>query len=287
MATVDQFHRQLLRSPEFADILRDREEYATGDEESLSDQMNGWFDALMLQSGTEISPSMILALSICSAITCGGIAWVVQENFLTTGIASLLGSLIPVIGVALARNRRQKKLTEQLPDMVDELARAAKTGRSLEQCLQLVAEDTPAPLGDELRLCVQKLELGMSLAGAIRDLPLRTGVISLNVLRTALTVHHQTGGDLISVLDRLSTTIRDRISYLGRLNAATAASRASAIMMLVIPPGVVLFFLFRDPEYLERLIDSTWGRNITLTAVALQIIGAVWVLRILKSSQQT
>ena len=287
MATVEEIQRQIRRSPEFADILRDREEFATGEEESLSDQMNGWFDKLMLQSGTEISPSMILALSVCAAITCGGIAWVIQENFLTTGLAALLGSFIPVVSVVIARSRRQKKITEQLPDMVDELARAAKTGRSLEQCLQLVAEDTPSPLGDELRMCVQKMELGMSISGAIKDLPHRTGVVSLNVLRTALTVHHQTGGDLISVLDRLSATIRDRISYLGRLNAATAASRASAIMMLVIPPGVVLFFLFRDPNYLERLTDSAWGRNITLTAIVLQVIGATWVLRILKSSQQS
>jgi len=287
MATVEQIQRQIRRSPEFADILRDREEFATGEEESLSDQMNGWFDKLMLQSGTEVSPSMILALSVCAAITCGGIAWVIQENFLTTGLAALLGSFIPVVSVVIARSRRQKKITEQLPDMVDELARAAKTGRSLEQCLQLVAEDTSSPLGDELRMCVQKMELGMSISGAITDLPHRTGVVSLNVLRTALTVHHQTGGDLISVLDRLSATIRDRISYLGRLNAATAASRASAIMMLVIPPGVVLFFLFRDPNYLERLTDSAWGRNITLTAIVLQVIGAIWVLRILKSSQQS
>lgn len=287
MATVDQIHRHIRRSPEFADILRDQEEFATGEEESLSEQMNGWFDTLMLQSGTEISPSMILALSFCSAITCGGIAWVIQENFLTTGIVGLLGAFIPVASVMYARKRRQKQITEQLPDTVDELARAAKTGRSLEQCLQLVAEDTPGPLGEELRLCVQKMELGMPISGAIRDLPHRTGIISLNVLRTALTVHHQTGGDLISVLDRLSATIRDRISYLGRLSAATAASRASAIMMLVIPPGVVLFFLFRDPNYLERLIDSTWGRNITLTAILLQVIGAIWVLRILKNSQQS
>lgn len=286
MSTVEQIHRRIQPAPAFADILRDREEFAVGDEEGFSEQMNGWFDRLMLQSGTEISPSMILALSVCAAVTAGGIAWVIQENLLTTALAAMLGSMIPIIATVITRARRQKQITEQLPDMVDELARAAKTGRSLEQCLQLVADDTPSPLGDELKLCVRKMELGMSITGAIRDLPDRTGVVSLNVLRTALTVHHQTGGDLISVLDRLSATIRDRISYLGRLQAATAASRASAIMMLVIPPGVVFFFLFRDPTYLERLVDSTWGRNITITAIILQIIGAVWVLRILKSSRQ-
>lgn len=287
MATVEQLRRPLQTRPEFADILREREEFGNSEDESLSDQVNGWFDTLMLQSGTEISPSMILALSVCSAITLGGVVWVIQENFLTTALSGLIGAAIPTIAVVIARSRRQTKITEQLPDMVDELARAAKTGRSLDQCLQLVAEDTPSPLGDELKHCVQKMELGMSVSTAIKDLPHRTGVISLNVLRTALTVHHQTGGDLISVLDRLSATIRDRISYLGRLRAATAASRASAIMMLVIPPGVVLFFLFRDPNYLERLLDSPWGRNITLTAIVLQVIGAAWVLRILKSSQQT
>jgi tight adherence protein B len=273
--------------PEFAGILREQENFATGDSEGLSEQINSSFDKLMLQSGLEISPTMLLLLSVCSAFTLGGILFVIQENFLTTGLATGIGFVLPVLGAVIARSRRQTELMRQMPGMVDELARAAKTGRSLEQCFSLVAEDTPSPLGDELKLCAKKVELGVALGPALKELPERTGLVSLNVFVMALAVHQQTGGDLVSVLDRLAHTIRDRIAFLGRLRAATAASRASAIMMIGLPPAIVLFFIVRDPEYFSRLMNATWGRNLTLTAVVLQIIGAIWVMRILKTSQRT
>jgi tight adherence protein B len=75
--------------------------------------------------------------------------------------------------------------------------------------------------------------------------------------------------------------------YLARLRASTAASRATAILMLVIPPLVLGFFMLRDPEYFSKLFAVKWGRIVTLIAAALDIIGIVWVLRVLKSSQQT
>jgi tight adherence protein B len=171
--------------------------------------------------------------------------------------------------------------------MVDELGRAARTGRSLEQCLSLVADDTPSPLGDEIRLCARKLELGIGLRAALEALPERTGLVSLNVLVLALSVHLVSGGDLVSVLERLSRTIRERMLYVGRLRAVTAASRATAILMIVLPPAILGFFMIRDAEYFSKLFAATWGRNITVAAIVLDAIGIAWVMRILKTSKQT
>jgi tight adherence protein B len=185
------------------------------------------------------------------------------------------------------RSRRQTAILNQLPGMIGELARAARTGRSLEQCLELVANDTPAPLGTELKLCSGRLAMGLSPEAAFRDLPERTGVQTLNVLVTALVVHHRTGGDLVRVLDRLAHTIRDRISFLGRLRAQTAASRATAVLMITIPIFILAFFIFRDPTYLTRLMASSVGRLATVLAVVLQIVGSIVVLRILKNTARS
>jgi tight adherence protein B len=74
---------------------------------------------------------------------------------------------------------------------------------------------------------------------------------------------------------------------MGRLRAATAASRATAILMVVLPPGVLGFFVYRKPNYMDELLSSSWGRNTTILAVCLEIIGAIWVMRILKDSEQS
>jgi tight adherence protein B len=138
-----------------------------------------------------------------------------------------------------------------------------------------------------MQRCVRRLQLGMSIPEALRDLPHRTGLSSTNVLVTALAVHRETGGDLVQVLERLARTIRDRIQFQGRLRAATAASRATAILMVAVPPAVLVFFTFRDPGYLGELMNSAWGRRVTLTAVVLQVVGTLWVLRVLKRSQNS
>ncbi len=272
---------------EFSGILKERENFGTGRSADTSDRLNSWFDTLMLQSGWEIAPSMILMLCVCTAIAVGGLVFVIQENLLTTALGALIGFIAPIAAAMFARSRRQTQLMQQIPPMLEELGRAAKTGRSVEQCLQLVATDTPAPLGSELRLAAGRLKMGVPLRDALRDLPERTGLMTLNLLNTTLTVQQQTGGDLVTVLNRLSQAVRDRLLFLGRLRAATAASRATATLMIVLPPAILAFFLFRDPDYFQNLMGSSWGRNATLMAIALEVIGGIWVLRILKDSQRT
>lgn len=271
----------------FASILRDQEIFGTGRGSDAADQINSWFDDLMLQSGLAISPSMMLAVSFCSAISLGGLAYVIQENLLTTALGTLIGFMLPLITAMIIRTRRQDAMMRQVPAMLEELARAAKTGRSVEQSLELVSADTPAPLGDELKLAAGRLKMGVHLKDALRDLPHRTGLMTLSLLCTTLTVQQQTGGDLVTVLERLSRTVRDRLAFLGRLRAATAASRATAILMIVLPPAVLAFFIIRKPTYLDELFSSSWGRYSTITAVLLEIVGSLWIMRILKESQRS
>ncbi|SFJ16743.1 type II secretion system F family protein [Planctomicrobium piriforme] len=269
---------------EFAGILRETETFAVANDPSFGNQLNGWFDRLMLQSGMALSPAMVLALCICSGLTFGGLAFVWQENLLTTAMAAFIGFLVPILVAMVVRSRRQNQILRQMPAMIDELARAARTGRSLENCLGIVAHDTPNPLGAELRHCTRKLALGLSIDESLKELPLRTGLIATSVLATALSVHRQTGGDLVSVLSRLSETLRDRIQFQGRLKAATAASRATAILMITLPPAILAFFVFRDPGYITALFESSWGMRSTVLAFILEIIGVVWVIRVLQTS---
>jgi tight adherence protein B len=66
--------------------------------------------------------------------------------------------------------------------------------------------------------------------------------------------------------------------------AATVASRLGAIMMLVVPPLVVLFFTMSRENYVADLLGSFWGRLSLGLAVTLQIVGGLIVFRILRRS---
>ena len=168
--------------------------------------------------------------------------------------------------------------------MADEVSRCARSGSNLEHSFMLVAADTPSPLGDELRVSARRMEMGLDVGSAVKDLAARTGVSTLTMFTSALTVHQDTGGDLISVLERLATAVRDRLHFVARQRAATIASRMGAILMVVIPVLVMSFYLFRDPNYLTSLTGSFWGRLSLWTAIVFQVVGCLLVFRILSRS---
>ncbi|MCG6156795.1 type II secretion system F family protein [Rubinisphaera margarita] len=274
--------------PEFADILKPQDRFAEPDAPpNAANSVNGWFDRLMVQSGVEMSPVAALMSCMLFALLVGGLIFVLLEDPLATAIGVVLGFGIPIGILMFMRSRRQSQILNQLPPMIDELARAARTGRSLDQCLAMVAEDTPAPLGTEMENCVRKLQMGVTMNEALYELPERTGVNGLRILATALSVHQQTGGDLVRVLERLAKTLRDRSMFLGRLRAITAGSRATAVLMILLPPAILAFFIFRDPTYLSRLMASNWGFFITMSGIVLEIVGAIWIWRVLGNTQNT
>lgn len=287
MATTNSPAISITPKPEFAGILKQQERFATSDRKDTSNQINSWFDLVMVQSGIDYAPSFVIFLSMFSALIFGGAAFVIQEDFLTTALSAIVGAILPLGIILSIRARRQTVMLNQMPNMVDELARAAKTGRSLDQCIHLVAHDTPSPLGDELKDCSRKMRMGLHVSDALSNLTERTGLSSMKIFTMAISVHQTTGGDLVSVLERLSRTLRDRLQFLGRLRAATAASRATAILMIAIPPLILVFFIYRDPNYFSTLMNSSWGRGATFIGIALEIIGALWVLRILQTSKRT
>ncbi len=276
----------LERRPEFSGLLREDTQFARGDSDGVGESVNGWFDALMLQSGLRTSPALWLGLCLLSALALGGMAFVATERPFLTAVAAIVGLLLPIGFAIYARTSRQTAIMNQLPGMADELSRCARSGRNLEHSFRLVAADTPSPLGDELRLSARRMEMGLDVGSAVKDLAARTGVSTLTMFSSALAVHQDTGGDLISVLERLATAVRDRLHFVSRQRAATIASRMGAILMVVIPVLVMGFYLFRDPNYLNSLLNSFWGRLSLWTAVVLQIIGCLMVFRILSRSSR-
>lgn len=286
MLSQTQTLRAIERRPEFAGLLKEHQPFSQGTAAGPSESVNGWFDTLMVQSGIRSSPAMWLGLSVVTGLTLGGMAFVLSEQLFPSIFSAVVGLFIPVLIAVVQRFRRQSAIMQQLPAMAEEMARAARSGRNVEKAFHTVAGDTASPLGDELRTSARRVEMGLDLASAIEDLPYRTGVSTLTIFTSAVAVHQDTGGDLISVLERLATSVRDRLHFVARMRAATIASRLGTVMMMVVPVLVISFYLFRDPLYLDRLMSSFWGRLSLWMALLLQITGCVSVLRILSRSSR-
>src|SRR5688572_26003014 len=105
MASELTYRTPIKPQPGFAGILRDEETYARPDGQGMGQSINGWFDRLMVQSGLEISPGVLLMLCFLSSLALGGALFVWQENFLSTAFAAFLGAFFPLGATMMARAR--------------------------------------------------------------------------------------------------------------------------------------------------------------------------------------
>ena len=246
-------------------------------------QFDAWFERTLSLSGWNLSSLEGAAVILLLTLTAGGSVLVLTDNLFLTLLA--IGVSAAALGVAtmIAQQRRLAQFEEQFPAALDLLSRAVRAGESLEQSLALVGDASAGPVGIEMRRCSKQLEFGLPLSACMRGLTLRISLMDVRIFGNAVAVHREAGGDLPLTLDRLAAVIRDRQRYQVQLKGVTAAGRLSSILILVLGPVLFLFLFFGHPEYGQKLLNDSTGQYMLGVAVVLQLVGVVWVTKLLKS----
>jgi tight adherence protein B len=242
-----------------------------------------WFNALLEDSGLEWNPTAAALLLVLWGALCGIALFSYNERFDMAVAAGLIAVPLPLVYLIARRSRRLAKLQDQLPPALDTLARSIRAGQTLEQAIGLLGDHSPDPLAKEFRWCSKQMDMGLALPAVMRSLVRRVRLYDVRILATTLIVHRQMGGNVVNVLERLSQVIRDRLNSRRQLRATTAAGRMSAGFVSLVTPGVFLYFVFFRPEYVSEMLQSTLGQTMLLVAVILEIVGLVWMARLLRA----
>ncbi|MFV0636633.1 type II secretion system F family protein [Mitsuokella sp. WILCCON 0060] len=207
-------------------------------------------------------------------------------TFLVTLKASMffLGALAAILlGFALLGlriRRRRKKFTNQLGDMLTMVANALRAGFSFMQAFELIAREMDAPMGREVRLVVNEVNLGNTLETALDNMQRRVASPDFELVVTAVLIQRQVGGDLAQILDTISETIEERIRMRREVMALTAQGRASAVVVACIPIALAAGLSILNPDYLKPLIETDMGHMFIIGAVVLEIIGMLIIRKI-------
>ena len=239
-----------------------------------------WFDRMIVESGFGFSPVTALLLVVLTGLIGAGLTFVMTSNPLPTVGAAAFVMILTLAWFQIRRSRRITEIQQQLPDVVDLLARAVHAGENLEQAIELVGQEVADPLAAEFRWCSQQLSLGRTVSATMHSLVGRVRLIDMRLLATVLAVHRKTGGNLAMTLERLSVVSRDRLNYHGQMRATTGSGRISARMIAAAGPMLFLFLFFTQPEHMQRFFEDPFGRVLFATGVLLEIIGLIWMARL-------
>jgi tight adherence protein B len=192
-----------------------------------------------------------------------------------------IGAAIPYIVVRFQANRRIRKLEEQLPDAIDLMGRAMRAGHPLSAGFKMVADEAPEPIAGEFRQVFEEQRFGLPFDDSLLSLGERVRLSDIRILLTAILIHRQVGGNLAEVLDNIAALVRERFKLRRQLRVITAQGRLSGYVLAMLPfaLGIAIFTLNRN--YMMPIFESEIGRFMLVGAFIFQIIGYLWIRKIL------
>ncbi len=212
--------------------------------------------ALLAQSGLRIG----VRVFVLSMAVIGAAAFVISARFvpmlMAAPISLVLGLGLPVAILSGLRGARLEKLTEQLPDALDLMARGLKVGHPLSVTVENVASEMRDPIGSEFGIIQDQVQYGDDIVTAFRDFAERTGVEDVRYLAVSVGIQHGTGGSLGRVLNVLSKVIRDRAVMRKKIKAISSEGRLSGLILTALPFGIFASIHFTTPSFYGDVQDD-------------------------------
>jgi tight adherence protein B len=237
-------------------------------------------EALLEQAEINITVARLLTYSAGTAVVAFTVGLVVSGNPLLSLVLMPVGAAVPLFVVMFARDRRSKKISQQLPDALEMMARSLRAGHALASSFKMVANEMPVPISIEFARAFEEQNLGMAFERAVAQMTKRAPKNrDLKIFAVSVIVQKETGGNLVEIIEKIADTIRQRYRFYGKLDTLTAEGRMSSYILGALPILTGLFISFTNPGYLSLLITTRTGNFILLYAFISWLFGFVWMRR--------
>lgn len=233
-----------------------------------------------------IAPQKLLSMRLGAAFLAASALFIVQ---LACGVermaiavpvscgAGIVGWSLTLVWYRRKLERRRGAFSAQVLELALGLANGMKSGLALGQALDAVSRRVESPMREELSVLVREVRLGVELPEAFERLYRRMPCEDIQLLKTAVTLTLQSGGSLVEVLDEMTSIIRARTDFHGRLKNMTEQSRFEALMISCAPLAALVILYAIDPQLMRPLVTTGVGWLAICGAAVLVGMG-YWVI---------
>lgn len=275
------------RSAADASLLQQRRSIPLSNLLPLSKESEERVSLALTRAGWRLRVNEYLSLRLASAVTAGVVGFLllisldlgpaVLRPFIAL-LMAVVGWMLPRFLLARARKKRLARIEAQLGDGLLAIAKSLQAGSGFLQALAHAAEETPAPLGAELQRTLRELHLGGEAEEVFLQLAERIGSPDVDIVVTAIVIQRTSGGNLSEILFNVSNTIRERYKIKEEVLTLTSAQRLTANMVALLPPLMVLAFMWMDPHFAKLLTGTGIGQIALAIGITFELIG-YWMIR--------
>jgi tight adherence protein B len=94
----------------------------------------------------------------------------------------------------------------------------------------------------------------------------------LYLVVTAININSQVGGNIVTMLEAVTDTIRERVRLFAEVRVLTAQQRFGAIILTFLPFAMVGAMFFINPDYMMRLFRPPEPALLCIPIVALIMV---------------
>ena len=177
------------------------------------------------------------------------------------------------------RARAHRRLVEDLPDVLEMIARSLRGGANLRGALADATEhDSPA--AQSLRPVMSRVNAGDRLGEALDAWASRVDDPNADLARAVLRLGDATGAAVASSLEQAATSLRDRAALTAEIQALSSQARLSSIVIGFAPLAFLAVSATVDPASAAVLITTRFGLVCLAFGLVLDAIGVRWMRRI-------
>ena len=230
--------------------------------------------------------SVPLVLVLASAV--GGVAtWAASTQLplpgaLVAGFAAVLGSMRYAYVWEVGRHR--DIAFKQIPDALGLMVRAVRSGLPVAEAVRSVAREMPEPTRSEFQRIIAETSLGGTLERALWGVHERTALREYAFLSVVIGLQSQTGGGLAESLENIADIVRKRVAMAAKAQALAAQSKASAAVLIGLPPFAGAGVGALNPGYLDILFYDPRGLNLLAYALGMLLMGTLVIRMMIKKA---
>jgi tight adherence protein B len=238
--------------------------------------------AKLQQAGLTISPTVFWAISGGLGAVFTILPMVFGLNPLVgLGLGLVFGFGLPRFAVGMMGKRRLARFTEEFPNAMDIITRGIKSGLPVHDCLKIIGKESPEPLGLEFRRMIEQIGMGMTVEDALEKSYERMPTSELRFFAIVLAIQQKTGGNLAEALGNLSIVLRSRKLMREKIKAMSSEAVASAGIIGVLPPGVMLLVTMMTPSYMMVMYTDPRGQMMLAGGALWMAIGGFIMKRMI------
>lgn len=237
------------------------------------------WQALLLRANVPLTVGEFTALllGLCAA---GFMIGALRGGPLVGAMIAGVFCFIPFFYMKQRQAKRKQAFAAQLPDVLTLLVGSLRAGYGMSQAIELLAREIPEPAATEFQRVIRSMSLGLPLQKALQLMAERVESDDFNLVVTAITVQYEMGGNLSTILENISSTIRERVRILREVQVLTAQQRMTGNVLAGLPIFLAVALSFISPGYFNPFFEPGWPRILPLIAGGMIAIGFLIIRKI-------